>query len=89
MINGSTGDGVANAELTFTSDGSASTIRTRDDGAFELAPATPGSFVLSAVAAPGFLPYAPELQHSTVHVGLTKGQAVRGITVFLFPALDR
>lgn len=88
VINWSTGDGVANAELTFTSDGGASTVRTRDDGAFELAPAAPGRFVLSAIAAPGFLPYAPELLHSTVHVALARGQAVRGITVFLFPALD-
>jgi len=88
VINWSTGDGVANAELTFTGDGGATTVRTRDDGAFELAPAAPGRFVLSAIAAPGFLPYAPELLHSTVHVALAKGQAVRGITVFLFPALD-
>jgi len=88
VINWSTGDGVASAELTFTSDGGASTVRTRDDGTFELAPAAPGRFVLSAIAAPGFLPYAPELLHSTVHVALARGQAVRGITVFLFPALD-
>ena len=88
VINWSTGDGVAGAELTFTSEAGATTIRAHDDGAFELAPAMPGSFVLSAIAAPGFLPYAPELLHSTVHVTLTKGQAVHGITVFLFPALD-
>lgn len=88
VINWSTGDGVASAELTFTSEGGASTIRTRDDGGFELAPPAPGRFVLSAIAAPGFLPYAPELLHSTVHVALAKGVAVRGITVFLFPALD-
>jgi RNA polymerase sigma factor (sigma-70 family) len=88
VINWSTGDGVAGAELTFTSDGGASTIRARDDGGFELAPPAPGRFVLSAIAAPGFLPYAPELLHSTVRVALASGQAVRGITVFLFPALD-
>jgi hypothetical protein len=88
VINRATGDGIANAELTFTSDGNASTLRTHDDGSFELAPTAPGRFVLSAIAAPGFLPYAPELLHSTVHVTLTRGQAVRGITVFLSPALD-
>jgi hypothetical protein len=63
-------------------------VRTRDDGSFELAPPAPGRFVLSAVAAAGFLPYAPELLHSTVHIVVARGQAVRGITVFLFPALD-
>ena len=87
VINEARGDGIANAELTFTSDGGALTVRTRDDGGFELAPPAPGRFVLSAVAAPGFLPYAPELLHSTVHVVLARGQAVRGITVFLSPAL--
>jgi RNA polymerase sigma factor (sigma-70 family) len=88
VINWSTGAGVANADLTFTSDGGAVTIRSRDDGAFELAPGAPGRYVLSAIAAPGFLPYAPELLHSTVHVTVARGQVVRGITVFLFPALD-
>jgi RNA polymerase sigma factor (sigma-70 family) len=88
VINWSTGDGVAGAELTFTSDAGAATIRSRDDGGFQLAPQAPGRFTLTAIASPGFLPYAPELLHSTVRVALAAGQTVRGITVFLFPALD-
>lgn len=88
VINGSTGEGVAGADLTFTSDAGASTIRSRDDGSFELAPPAPGRFTLTAIAATGFLPYAPELQHSTVHVALARGQVVRGITLFLYPAID-
>ncbi|HEX3765649.1 MAG TPA: sigma-70 family RNA polymerase sigma factor [Kofleriaceae bacterium] len=88
VVNWATGDGVAGAELTFTSDAGAATVRSRDDGGFELAPPAPGRFTLAAAAAPGFLPYAPELLHSTVHVALARGQTVRGITVFLFPALD-
>jgi RNA polymerase sigma factor (sigma-70 family) len=88
VINWSTGDGVASAELTFTSDAGALTIRSADGGAFELAPGAPGHYRLAAIAAPGFLPYAPELLHSTVHVTLARGRAVRGVTVFLFPALD-
>lgn len=88
VVNWATGDGVAGAELTFTGDAGASTVRSRDDGGFELAPPAPGRFTLTAAAAPGFLPYAPELLHSTVHVALARGQAVRGITVFLVPALD-
>lgn len=54
---------------------------------FELAPALPGSFTLAAIVAPGFLPFAPELTHSSVRAELVAGQAVRGVTVFLFPAL--
>jgi hypothetical protein len=88
VVNWATGDGVAGAELTFTGDAGASTVRSRDDGGFELAPPAPGRFTLTAAAAPGFLPYAPELLHSTVHVALARNQAIRGITVFLFPALD-
>ena len=88
VVNWSTGDGVAGAELTFTGDAGATTIRARDDGGFELAPPAPGRFTLTAIAAPGFLPYAPEFLHSTVRLVLARGQTVRGITVFLFPALD-
>ncbi|MCW5804362.1 MAG: sigma-70 family RNA polymerase sigma factor [Deltaproteobacteria bacterium] len=88
VINWSTGDGVANAELTFIGDGGATTVRSREGGAFELAPPAPGRYSLTTIGAPGFLPYAPELLHSTVHVELAKDRAVRGITVYLFPALD-
>ena len=88
VINWSTGEGVAGAELTFTGDGGALTIRSKDAGAFELAPAAPGAFQLTAIVSPGFLPYAPELAHSNVNVALAKGRAVRGLTVFLFPAVD-
>src|SRR5262249_13403782 len=83
VVNWATGDGVAGAELTFTGDTGATTVRSRDDGGFELAPPAPGRFTLTAAAATGFLPYAPELLHSTVHVALARGQTVRGITVFL------
>jgi RNA polymerase sigma factor (sigma-70 family) len=88
VINWSTGDGVPNAELTFTGELGAVTVRTGETGAFELAPPAPGGYTLTAIAAPGFLPYAPEYLHSSVHVQLAKNRAVRGLTVFLFPALD-
>jgi RNA polymerase sigma factor (sigma-70 family) len=87
VINWSTGDGVANAELTFTSSAGATTVRSKDDGVFELAPAMPGSFTLAAVVAQGFLPFAPELTHSSVRAELVARQSVRGVTVFLFPAI--
>jgi RNA polymerase sigma-70 factor (ECF subfamily) len=87
VINWSTGDGVANAELTFTSSAGATTVRSKDDGAFELAPAMPGSYTLAAVVAAGYLPFAPELTHSSVRAELVAKQSVRGVTIFLFPAL--
>ena len=88
VISGATGDGVAGAELVFTSNAGATTVRTLQDGAFELAPATPGTYELTAVTAPGFIPYAPELAHSSVRVELVAKTAVRGVTIFLFPAVD-
>ena len=88
VINWSTGDGVDGAEITFTNEAGATTVRSKAGGAFELTPEAPGHFVLTTISAPGFLPYAPELLHSTVHVEVVKDRAVRGITVFLFPAVD-
>jgi RNA polymerase sigma factor (sigma-70 family) len=88
VINWSTGDGVAGAELTFTSRTGATTVRAGKEGAFELAPPAPATFSLATIIAPGFLPYAPEFEHSPVRIALGAKQAVRGVTLFLFPALD-
>lgn len=88
VINWSTGEGVAGADVTFTSGGVATTVRSDADGRFELAPPAPGRYTLSAISAAGFLPYAPELLHSNVRVEVVKDRAVRGVTVFLFPAID-
>ncbi|HTL32681.1 MAG TPA: sigma-70 family RNA polymerase sigma factor, partial [Kofleriaceae bacterium] len=88
VINWSTGEGVGDAEITFTSNAGATTVRTSKDGVFELAPPKPGTFELATIIAPNFLPYAPELEHSPVRVALSGKQAVRGLTLFLQPALD-
>jgi RNA polymerase sigma factor (sigma-70 family) len=88
VINWSTGEGVATAELTFTTAAGVTTVRAGKDGEFELAPPKPGTFSLATIIAPDFLPYAPELQHSPVRIVLGPKQAVRGLTLFLFPALD-
>jgi hypothetical protein len=88
VINWSTGEGVDGAELTFTTTNGATTVRAAKDGSFELVPAGPGTFSLTTIVSPGFLPYAPELAHSPVRITLAPKQAVRGVTMFLFPALD-
>ena len=88
VINWSTGEGVVGAELTFASDAGAVSVKTAAEGTFELVGATPGAYTLAQVAAPGFLPYSPEFLHSSVRFDLTRDHAVRGLTVFLFPALD-
>jgi hypothetical protein len=88
VINWSTGDGVEAAELAFTSAAGLTTVRAGKDGSFQFAPAAPGRFSLATIIAPGFLPYAPELTHSPVRIALAPKQAVRGVTLFLFPAVD-
>ncbi|HVV84471.1 MAG TPA: sigma-70 family RNA polymerase sigma factor [Kofleriaceae bacterium] len=89
VINWSTGDGVAGAELTFGRDGSDDVITARSgpDGAFSVL-ATDGSYTLAAAEAAGFLPFAPEWGHSAVRLTARAGARVSGVTIFLFPAID-
>ncbi|HSS01618.1 MAG TPA: carboxypeptidase-like regulatory domain-containing protein, partial [Kofleriaceae bacterium] len=88
VLNGVTREGVPNAELSFLADGGVSTVRTGGDGAFELRPPATGTFVLSTITAPGFLPYAPELGHSSVRLTLMRNKAVHGVTLLLYPAVE-
>jgi hypothetical protein len=83
VVHGMTHEGVANAELTLVGDGGVSTFRTSSDGTFELTPAASGSFVLTSITAPGFLPYS-----SRTRVTLSRGQSVHGVTLKLYPAID-
>jgi hypothetical protein len=83
VIHGMTHDGVANAELTLVGDAGVSTFRTSSDGTFELTPAATGSYVLTSITAPGFLPYS-----SRTRVTLSRGQSVHGVTLKLYPAID-
>jgi hypothetical protein len=91
VINGLSHDGVPDAELTFVGEGVESTFRTSSDGSFELTPTVTGSFALSTITAPGYLPYAPELGtgSSGMRVTLARGRSVHGVTLVLYPAVDR
>lgn len=88
VINWSTNEGVGGADIAFSSDEGVVTVHAKDDGSFELAPPKPIALTLATIAAPGFLPYAPEFEHSPIHVVLSAGHSISGLTVFLFPALD-
>lgn len=88
VIDGATGEGVEGAELTFVADGVASSAWSGTGGAFTLASARAGRFELAAIARPGYWPYAPELGHSTIAVHILPGRSVRGVVVFLFPAVE-
>ncbi|HUQ01810.1 MAG TPA: sigma-70 family RNA polymerase sigma factor [Kofleriaceae bacterium] len=88
VINWSTGEGVAGAELTFSAGGDVITVNSGADGSFELATPTIATYALVSAMSDGFLPYAPEWQHSSVRLAAQANQRVRGLTVFLFPAVD-
>jgi RNA polymerase sigma-70 factor (ECF subfamily) len=84
VIDGATGEGVANAALTFT--GAASvTAKSGDDGSFELT-ADPGAYVLAGIAAQGYLPFVS--RHPGTRYELVRERAVRGLTLILYPAID-
>lgn len=88
VINWSTGAGVAGAELTFAADGPAESVRTAEDGTFSFAPASGDRYTLAAATCPGYLPYAPEWQHSPVRLLGRADRSVDALTIFLFPAVD-
>jgi len=88
VLDGDSHEGVADAELTLLGEGVASSVRTAGDGTFELTPTVTGSFVVSEITAPGYLPYVPERTHPELRVTLARGRAVRGVTLLLYRAVD-
>ncbi|MBL8619702.1 MAG: sigma-70 family RNA polymerase sigma factor [Myxococcales bacterium] len=88
VINWSTGDGVAGAELTFARpNGSVLTVTAGAGGGFAVL-ADDRTYTLAAAEAVGFLPYAPAWQHSPVRLVPRPELQVEGFTIYLFPALD-
>lgn len=88
VVNSATGDGVDGAELTFLGDDGAATVHTGSRGDFVFAPPHGGRYSLAAIAATGFLPYAPQLRHSTVSVEVVTDRAIHGLIFFITPAID-
>jgi hypothetical protein len=78
-----TGLGVPGAEVTFSRGGAAAGARTAADGSFRFEAPAEGRWLLAAVTAPGFLPFAPEWGHSPVVVDVRSGQVVRGVELRL------
>ncbi len=88
VIDWGTGLGVAGADLTFSVDGATTTVTSGNDGDFVFAPPAAGSYSLAVVTADGYLPYAPELGDSAITLEARPGLAIRGITVYLTPAIQ-
>jgi hypothetical protein len=88
VVSRADGRGVAGAELTFSRAGAAASVRAGPEGAFRFEPPADGRWLLAAVTAPGFLPFAPEWGHSPVQLDARAGQHVRGLVVHLVPAKE-
>jgi carboxypeptidase family protein/PDZ domain-containing protein len=88
VVSRADGRGVAGADLTFSRGGAAASVRAGPDGAFRFEPPADGRWLLAAVTAPGFLPFAPEWGHSPVQLDARAGRHVRGIAIHLAPAAE-
>ncbi len=86
VVSRATGAGIPGADLTFARAGGATSVRAGPDGAFRFDPPEEGRWLLAAVTAPGFLPFAPEWGHSPVQLDARAGHSVRGLAVHLVPA---
>jgi hypothetical protein len=86
VVSRASGLGVPGAELTFSRAGAAASVRSADDGAFRFEPPAEGRWLLAAVTAPGFIPFAPEWGHSPVQLDAAPGRHVRGLEIHLLPA---
>ncbi|AKT44147.1 carboxypeptidase regulatory-like domain-containing protein [Chondromyces crocatus] len=78
---------IAGATLTFEHQGDALTLRSGADGTFSLEPPEPGVYALALVSAEGFHPFAPAWGESPITLVARPGEAVRGLTITLDPAI--
>ncbi len=88
VLSTGTGAPVPGAELTFSRGDAAEVVRAGADGAFRFIARIPGQWLLAAVWAPGYFPFAPEWGYSPLQFDAIAGEGVRGVDVFLSPALE-
>jgi hypothetical protein len=88
VVSRATGEGIRGADLTFARGGGAVSVQAAADGTFRFEPPEEGRWLLAAVTAPGFLPFAPEWGHSPVELDARAGLHVRGLAVHLVPAVE-
>jgi Carboxypeptidase regulatory-like domain/PDZ domain len=85
VISATNGRPVPGAQLTFARAEEASSVAAGMDGTFRFDARVPGRWLLAAVTASGFLPFAPAWGSSPVALEAKPGQVVRGVTVTLTP----
>ncbi len=80
------GKGIPGADLSFSRGGAVSSTRSGAAGAFRFEPPMPGRWLLAAVTAAGYLPFAPAWEQSPVRLVARPGEVLRDITISLAPA---
>jgi hypothetical protein len=88
VISSATGVGVAGAEITFEQTRGAFSVRSGMDGVFQFQPPQVGQYRLAAIAAEGFLPFAPEWGRSPITLIARQGERIRDIVLLLTPAVE-
>ena len=88
VVSGTTGEGVAGAELTFAATGGATSTRTDRSGRFRFVPEAPGTWQLAVVTAQGYLPFGPEWGQRPIRLTAVPGQRISEIILALTPEVE-
>jgi hypothetical protein len=88
VLDADTGVPIPGAELTFSQGGVAASVRAGQDGAYLFRPPAAGRWLLAAVGAVGYFPFAPEWGFSPIQLDASPGRRVVGLNVFLSPAVE-
>lgn len=86
VLSTETREGIAGAEVTWSSARGAFSARTGAGGLFTFRPPEAGAYQLASAKADRFLPFGPEWGKSPIAVTFRPGQRVSGVTVELTPA---
>ncbi len=88
VLNSGSNVPVPGAELVFSHEGSAESVRANSDGLFVFEPSELGRYQLAMASASGFFSYAPEWEASPISLVARAEISVEGIEVYLVPAID-
>jgi len=85
LVSRLTGTAVERGELTFSSRGQVYSVVSAADGTFHFEPPDAGTYQLAAVAADGFLPFAPAWGDSPLAFTARPGYRIEGVVIQLEP----
>lgn len=85
VLSFTTGEPIADAEITFARGGTISSAFTNMAGGFAFQASESGTYELVSVTAEGYLPFAPEWGHSPVRLEARRGYRIRDIIIHLRP----